>query len=436
MSLADRGYEEFSGLLMSKGVTLLYAKLLAENDNRKNQVYLGRDFSAVQVLPNLGVVIDAEHHNFKAACQFFWLDDDGNLNGAPHAQMILYPDYPEVRLSGLLRGVSNPPSELMAARIPGRLLFLGVREDGATIGYVCTGGSALARAVSEIPGKAEVGVFLQLPLQAYRSPEVILLHELRRIFERGWIDSQKLNSEGLAPCRGQNCGGYTLEAELGIAANSRSEPDFLGYEVKQYRVRDFARLTSGDAITLMTPEPTGGIYREDGPAEFIRRFGHPDRKIDDRLNFSGVHKVGLQNSSTGLTLLLRGYDAELGRIVDVNGGITLLSLGGERCATWAFSDILDHWSRKHGNAVYVPSKNRKEPQLQYCFGHLVLLAYSTDPLLLFHALARGDVYYDPGLHLANASTRPELKRRNQFRVRPRNLSGLYQRTAERELPPA
>ena len=33
-----------------------------------------------------------------------------------------------------------------------------------------------------------------------------------------------------------NCGGFTLEAELRIAKNSSGEPDFFGWEVKQFGV--------------------------------------------------------------------------------------------------------------------------------------------------------------------------------------------------------
>jgi hypothetical protein len=45
-------------------------------------------------------------------------------------------------------------------------------------------------------------------------------------------------------CEAPNCGGYTLEAELGITPNGYSEPDFLGWEVKQFGVANFARVNS------------------------------------------------------------------------------------------------------------------------------------------------------------------------------------------------
>ena len=53
----------------------------------------------------------------------------------------------------------------------------------------------------------------------------------------------------------------TLEAELGITPNGYAEPDFMGWEVKQYGVTDFIAIRPRSPVTLMTPEPTGGIYR-------------------------------------------------------------------------------------------------------------------------------------------------------------------------------
>ena len=49
----------------------------------------------------------------KAAVSLSWLGDNGQLVPAPGAQLILYPAYPEVRLSGFLRGCSVAPSEAM-----------------------------------------------------------------------------------------------------------------------------------------------------------------------------------------------------------------------------------------------------------------------------------------------------------------------------------
>jgi hypothetical protein len=83
-----------------------------------------------------------------------------------------------------------------------------------------------------------------------------------------------------------------LEAELGVAKNSKSEPDFHGWEVKQHSVANFDTVGSG-AITLMTPEPTGGYYKEHGAAEFVRKFGYADKAGRlDRLKLRGRPSSG------------------------------------------------------------------------------------------------------------------------------------------------
>ena len=56
------------------------------------------------------------------------------------------------------------------------------------------------------------------------------------------------------------------------------------------------RISAG-ILTLMTPEPTGGYYKTAGVESFVRKFGYPDMtgqaNREDRLNFGGIHRVGL-----------------------------------------------------------------------------------------------------------------------------------------------
>jgi hypothetical protein len=117
----------------------------------------------------------------------------------------------------------------------------------------------------------------------------------------------------------------------------------------------------------------------------------------------------------------------MSRITDAGGAVALVSDAGEVAASWGFSGLLEHWSRKHAKAVYVPSQSRREPALQYRYGDKVRLAQRTDSLKLLNALFAGAVYYDPGIKLENASTaRPTNKRRSQFRVASKNISALYE----------
>lgn len=424
--------KQLKTMFIKAGCTKLYAKLLAENDNSKNQVYFGPGFQALNLFPNSGIFPDSSPNNpiFKAGLRFGWLAPDGRIAEAPGAQLILYPQYPEVRFSGFLKGCKDAPSDLMAGRITGRVLFLGVTSDGRIVGFATGRDSEIATAFQALGLEARDGVFIELALPSIPSGEdsrAVLLGELGRIHRLGWIDSKQLGSDGrLKPCNAPQCGGFTLEAELGISKNSAAEPDFLGWEVKQYAVGNFERIESSKPITLMTPEPTGGFYKDADPEAFVRRFGYADKRgRADRMNFGGRHVVGSRCPPTGLTMQLAGFDAATRKITDANGAIILVSDTGEVAAEWAFSKILEHWSHKHTKAVYVPSQCHTQPQRQYAYGPNVRLAQRTDSLRLLGALADGMVYYDPGIKLEHASTDPEVKRRSQFRIASKNIRALY-----------
>jgi len=194
-------------------------------------------------------------------------------------------------------------------------------------------------------------------------------------------------------------------------------------------VEDFERIESAKPITMMTPEPDGGFYKEAEVEAFIRKFGYADKNDKpDRLNFGGRHFTGQRCDATGLTMQLVGFNSETGKITDANGSIALISDADEVAASWSFKKILEHWSRKHSKAVYVPSKRQTEPKWRYAYGNKVRLAQGTDSLRLFHSFAIGAMYYDPGIKLENASTdNASSKKRSQFRVASKNISALYQR---------
>ncbi len=202
-------------------------------------------------------------------------------------------------------------------------------------------------------------------------------------------------------------------------------------EIKQYGARNLSRPASGGAITLMTPEPTGGVYVHAGIHEFIRRYGYPDRTVADRRNFGGVHTTAKVCAKTNLRLTLDGYDLTKKAITDFSKGISLLDSTGETAAIWHYKDLLGHWTRKHALAAYVPSINRKTPVNQYQYGTRIRLAEGTEFRLFLQAVALGAVYYDPGIKILNVSgKRPEVKKRSQFRIKSSAISQLYSAVTE------
>lgn len=431
-------------IFSDKSCRKVYIKRLSPNDNSKNQVYLGGNFDVLNILPIKEIITDDEgdwkRTRFKTKIDFYWFDDEGKFIMAPEAQLILYPKYPEVRFSGFLKGAKGEHSKLMTSRIDQRLLFLGVSDEGQVIGFVTSPESQLSNEFNSLSGLNEVGVFKEITLEG----EVIqldsknqLLDELRRIHLLGWINSKRLDkNRNILPCVSSNCGGYTLEAELGITPNGYSEPDYLGWEVKQFAVKDFKKYNSS-VITLMTPEPTNGFYVDSGIESFIRKYGYEDKRgREARLNFGGIHKYGYTQRTTNLKLIIEGFDSESKKITDTHGFIGLIDLKEKIAASWSFSSLLKHWNTKHANACYVPSLIRKDLSLypfgkqQYYYGNYIMLGSSTDFSLFLQQIENGTIYYDPGIKLELAiegKRKQNIKRRSQFRIKSGNLSTLYKK---------
>jgi len=412
----------------------IYVKALAPNDNSKNQIYFGGNFEVLNIFPIKDITTDSSQTKntatFKSKLDFYWLNDDGELNIAPNSQFILYPEYPEVRFSGFLLGCKNPPSNLMTSRIEQRLLFIGVNSDDKTIGYVTSPESNLANEFNQIENIEIQGVFKVLEIQnneILKNSRKELIKQLKRIHELGWIESKKLSTRNeIVACNSSNCGGYTLEAELGIIPNGNSEPDYLGWELKQFKVKKFETFKN-EVITLMTPEPTGGFYRDKSLREFLEKYGYADKRgREDRMNFGGVHKCDIEHSTTGLKLILDGFDKSTGKINNPAGSIILLDKNDTIAASWSFTSLMKHWNQKHNKASYIPSISETDPIRKYAYGNQIILGTGTDFILFLQQMALGNIYYDPGIKIENfSSDKPTSKKRSQFRIKSGFLKELY-----------
>lgn len=422
--------KNLKSLFVDNGCNKIYIKKLSPNDNSKNQVYFGGSFEILNILP-ISEIINEEagdwnKERFKALINFSWIGEDGNIYPAPKAQLILYPKYPEVRFSGFLAKCQNPPSKLMTQRLADRLLFFSVANNGSVLGFVTEPDSEIAIEFNSLTTVSEHGVFKVIELPQFINNREKLIEELLRIHQLGWINSKRLDGKGnILPCEAPNCGGYTLEAELGITPNGYSEPDYLGWEVKQFGVANFARINSA-VITLMTPEPTHGIYKTEGAETFIRNYGYADKTgREDRMNFGGVHKTGIKHPTTNLEMQLIGFDEESGKIRNTNGRIALVDIKGIETASWSFSSLLLHWNRKHNQACYVPSLSETQIDRKYKYGNNIILGTGTDFQLFLSQMALGNIYYDPGIKMENISTKPKIKKRSQFRMKSQFLPNLY-----------
>lgn len=429
-------------MLRDNGATEALCKILPQNANSKNQVYLGgKDLSQFSKIPSGEMTVHdsisekngKQEAIFQAPLELYWLDMEGNAHPAPEAKLIYYPQYPEVRFSGFLKGCKKSPSSLWSkekrGREPGRILVMGVGNGRKIFGITLPPESPAAQEIRAGEPYDTYGIFSILPMPGQDEGDgfLELMQELCSIHRRGWVPSTRLDRHGnLIPCNASNCNGNTLESLLGIRSNGYSLPDFRGWEVKARQVSD-ADNPGVSVVTLFTPEPTSGIYVNEGITAFMRRYGYPDKKgRDDRINFGGIYRANKPaHDNTGLRLVLDGFNSENGKYSSA-GAIQLLDRKDNVAAAWPFVKLMDHWKAKHAHAAFVPAEQRMAPERQYRYGNRILLGEGADFGLFLKAAHEGKVYYDPGIKLEGISTpTPKPKKRSQFRVASKDLPALY-----------
>lgn len=424
--MSFQNVSQLLGRFKSLGADRVFCKRLSENDNSKQQIYLGSNFEVLSFFPHGEITAfpELKEPNFKAQLEFYWVGSQ-SVERATGSQLILYPAYPEVRLSGFLTGCKSAPSEHLKQvpreqrrGVDGRVLVFGTTNDNRVLAYLAPEGTALANELlDEFSASPPSGIFLELtiPVGSEQNKSKVL-DALKAIYSGGFHDSCRRNKDGqLIPYNAINGGGYTLEALLGITPNGKSEPDYLGWEIKAH---------SSTRVTLMTPEPNGGFYGEHGAKDFVEKYGH--HVSDGGMYFTGLHKVGKPCAATGMTLQVSGYDPLFPKKMNVAGRVLLVDSNGDEAASWAFAELLTHWNRKHAFAAYVPYKLRRVP-ISYKYETPVLMGEHTDFGKYLHALCAGAIVFDPGSKVTNAnSPQSKIKARSQFRINTSDLSLLYQ----------
>lgn len=428
-------------MFRDNGITEALYKVLPRNANSKNQVYLAPDLSQLGKIPSGDVTAHQSRSQksgkqeavFRSALEFYWLGRNGQPHRAPTAQLIFYPQYPEVRFSGFLQGCSDAPRSLWVkgarGEEPDRILVFGLGNGRKVIGITLPPESPAAREIRATEPHDAYGAFNILPMLGQEGGDgfLELMHELCVIHRRGWVPSTRLDRGGnLVPCNAPNCNGNTLESLLGIRSNGYSLPDFRGWEIKARQVPD-ADKPGNSVVTLFTPEPTAGVYTDAGIADFIHRYGYADtRGRDDRLNFGGIYRAHQPaHGRTGLRLVMDGFHAETGKYVST-GAVQLLDDNDNVAAAWPFAKLMDHWKAKHAHAAFVPSQASKSGDRRYRYGSNIQLGEGAEFRLFLRAVHEGKVYYDPGIKLEGVSTgNPKPKKRSQFRVSSKDLPALY-----------
>jgi len=408
------------------GCDRAYFKILGPNNNSKQQIYLAGDLRELSWMPHgpLAQSLGSSRRSgpsdliIHSPLNLLWLTADGPKR-APYAQLVAYPQYPEVRLSGLLRGSEGAPRELLQidrrGKEAGRILLLAPRRSGDVIAVLVGPETGVAAHVRGLSSQTEdlIGCWIFGDRSGARTLDS-LLADLAGVVAQGWIQGERMRPDGtLVPCNAPNAGGYTLEARLGTPSNADPGGDVEGVgELKQIR-------RSATKVTLMDVPPLSGAYCDLNGIEFFKRFGR-ETKSGQRMDFTFARS--------------RGHRFEYHRGCPDCGLSDAFQLwsGPDLVGEWPLAHIADHWSRKHSRTVVVRSEMARDRSGLQHFRFLPVVSVHEGARLgrLVNATQAGRLGVDPGCRVER---RPNgdwgrVKTRFGFRIHPRHLPELYERT--------
>ena len=168
-----------------------------------------------------------------------------------------------------------------------------------------------------------------------------LLFKIRTIAARGQIQ---------AIGTGDTAIGRTLETLLGIAMNSRQEPDYNGIELKSFRDK------RGNRKTLFAKVPDWNLSKFKSSAEILNQFGY--KRGDDFKLYCTVST--LKPNSQGLFLRI---DAKLEQLIETSQELKIGDF-----AIWQLATLHAELKKKHKETFWIAADSVTINEVEYfCF---------------------------------------------------------------------
>ncbi|MBM3844396.1 MAG: hypothetical protein FJ397_14245 [Verrucomicrobia bacterium] len=203
-----------------------------------------------------------------------------------------------------------------------------------------------------------------------------LLKKLRGIGALGFVPSQRPGDTGI---------GFTLEALLGIAANSSRSPDYRGIELKAGRMGIRTRAASSRHVTLFAKTPAWDQSPFSARAA-LETYGYRDPKTNRLQLFCSVDAA--QANSLGFLLEPRSETDQL-----VNRNINRVG-GGEDVFLWLMDSVRQAFSQKHRETFWIGARAKTISGLEHF--HFVEARHTRNPPLssFERLLASGKICVD------------------------------------------
>lgn len=230
-----------------------------------------------------------------------------------------------------------------------------------------------------------------------------LLDRLRRIAARGLVPTMRAGPTGI---------GYTLESLLGIAANSRKDPDFKGIEIKAKR----SRLGKGaNRSTLFSKVPSWKLSPVGSALGLLEKRGYVDG--ENRLALYHTLRATAPNS-LGLQLDIDPVNDWLRQVfVEPGTGKT------EHDVTWELPELKADLAKKHGETFWVRANCAGDGEGEQF--HYVEVQHTRKPMAAnFVALVEAGVITVDYLLYKMSETRAR-DHGYLFKIHPDNLGALF-----------
>lgn len=165
-----------------------------------------------------------------------------------------------------------------------------------------------------------------------------LLERLTEVSKLGYIETLRSGPTGV---------GYTLEAMLGISANSRRTPDYKGIELKSGRVSSGGRRQTRSTLFSMTPN--WGLSEMKSGREILRSFGYLSKQ-KNRLQL--YCSISNRPNSQGLQMRIDATGSHI-EAVDVR-----LPNAEEPVVLWLLSEVQSALAFKHKETFWIKAHQR------------------------------------------------------------------------------
>jgi len=185
-----------------------------------------------------------------------------------------------------------------------------------------------------------------------------LLNKLTLISNKGFISTVVVGDTGV---------GMTLEAELGIKANSSRSPDYKGIELKSSRVSESRRSKSRNQ--LFSKAPNWKLSPIKTAKELINKRGYVD---NDGLQALRHTVKGSDPNSLGLFLDIDYANAYLKQM-------SCKDMNIEHDTTWLLDDLKKTLLKKHKETFWVKAKYNKDSTIEKF--HYVEVVHSENPFV-------------------------------------------------------